>query len=154
MSHCLVLLPSSVYMLTLFNQMRKLFILLLLLAGTTSVFAASTFQWSRLSHTRLNNFVRLTKLPVGQYLIGVYSTGNTIQEYTEEQPQVVTVTKEVIVTKEVPVEKIVEVEKQLPSGTIIISPEELATYKSQCFSYVVGWKDDCVLRFISSKWLR
>lgn len=143
---------TVVYFLALeFSMLKKLFIILLI-AGTTSVYAASTFQWSRLSHTRLNNFVRLTKLPFGQYLIGVYSTGNTIQQYTTELPKTVEVevVKEVVVTKEVPVEKIVEVEKQLPIGTIIISPEEIATYRQQCFSWSQGWNDTCALRFLSS----
>lgn len=133
--------------------MKKFLFTLLLLVSITSVYA-SDFQWSRLYHNRLNIFVRTTKLPPWQYVIGVYSTGNTITEYSEPVPvtNTVTVTKEVV--KEVPVEKIVEVEKQLPIGTIVFAPDDIALYRSQCFSYRMGWDDACVLRFISSKWLR
>lgn len=133
--------------------MKKILFTLLLIASITSVYA-NDFQWSRLYHTRLNTFVRTTKLPHWQYVIGVYSTGNTITEYTEPTPEVVTntVTKEVV--KEVPVEKIVTVEKQLDPGTVVFTPDEIALYRSQCYSYRMGWDDACVLRFLSSKWLR
>lgn len=136
--------------------MRKLIVLILLLVGTTSVFAASSFQWSRLSHARLNNFVKLTKLPTWQYLIGVYATGNTIQQYTPAEPQTiqVEVIKEVQVIKEVLVEKIVEVEKPIPTGTIVFTPEQITNYRNACFSYRMGWDDQCVIRFLSVNWLR
>ncbi len=69
--------------------MKRIIILFLLLVGTTSVFA-SDFSWSRANHNRLNGFIRSTKLPPGQYLISVYSTGNTITEYV---PEVIVVEK-------------------------------------------------------------
>jgi len=133
-------------------MLKKLFIILLLLSSITSVYA-SGFQWSRLYHTRLNTFVRTTKLPHWQYVIGVYSTGNTITEYTEPTPEVVTntvtVTKEVV--KEVPVEKIVTIEKQLPPGTITISPEEKNTLRTRCYDNWSGWNAVCVDEFLYSK---
>lgn len=69
--------------------MYKIFIVILLGLATTSVFA-SDFSWSRANHNRLNGFIRSTKLPPGQYVIGVYSTGNTITEYV---PEVIVVEK-------------------------------------------------------------
>lgn len=134
--------------------MKKLLITLLLLASITSVYA-SDFQWSRLYHTRLNTFVRTTKLPHWQYVIGVYSSGNTITEYTEPTTKVVTntvtVTKEVI--KEVPVEviKTITIEKQLTPGTITISPEEKNTLRTRCYDNWSGWNPVCVDEFLYSK---
>lgn len=136
--------------------MKKLLITLLILSSITSAYAASTFQWSRLSHTRLNNFVRLTKLPVGQYLIGVYSTGNTIQQYNGPEIQTIEKIKEVQVIKEVPVEvtKTVVVEKKLPIGTIVITPEEKANLRTRCYDNWYGWNQVCVDEFLYSKFIK
>lgn len=136
--------------------MKKLIILLLLLAGTTSVYAASTFQWSRLSHTRLNNFVRLTKLPVGEYLIGVYSTGNTIQEYNPTEPVVITNTKEVIkeVRIEVPVitEKLIMIEKPTCSNGIVFNKTDIDNIKNRCLRESWYMYDpQCVMNFLYQK---
>jgi len=62
----------------------------------------------------------MTKLPPGQYVIGVYSTGNTITEYTEpivsppeirviETQKVVTETKIVEIPKYIFIDKIIYV---------------------------------------------
>ncbi len=137
--------------------MKIIIISLLLLSSITSVYA-SGFQWSRLYHNRLNTFVRTTKLPHWQYVIGVYSSGNTITEYTEPTTEVVTntvtVTNEVI--KEVPVEVIKEVlvEKQLPPGTITISPEEKKTLRTRCYDNWYGWNQVCVDEFLYSKFIK
>ena len=96
--------------------MRIILTSILLIASITSVFA-SDFQWSRAFHSRLNAFVRVTKLPPGQYVIGVYSTGNTITEYTQlvSTPEI-----RVVETQKVVVEtKIVEVPKYIVTERII-----------------------------------
>lgn len=129
----------------------KIFALILVLFMSITSVYASGFQWSRLYHNRLNTFVRTTKLPPGQYVIGVYSTGNTITEYTEPEPvtNTVVVTNEVI--KEVPVEKIITVEKQLDPRTIIITVDEKEKFRSECYSYRNGWGEECIERFLISK---
>ncbi len=133
--------------------MKKLLITLLLLASITSVYA-SDFQWSRLYHNRLNTFVRTTKLPHWQYVIGVYSSGNTITEYTEPTTEVVT--KEVI--KEVPVEKeiirYITVEKQVAdprvtTGSYILSAYDLQ-YLRSCpeYAHTEPQFKDCVFNYL------
>lgn len=134
-------------------MLKKLFIILLLLSSITSVYA-SDFQWSRLYHNRLNTFVRTTKLPTWQYVIGVYSTGNTITEYTEPTTQVVT--KEVI--KEVPVEKeiirYITVEKQVAdprvtTGSYVLSAYDLQ-YLRSCpeYTHTEPQFKDCVFNYL------
>ncbi len=109
--------------------MKKLLITLLLLTSFTSVYA-SDFQWSRLYHNRLNIFVRTTKLPPGQYIIGVYSTGNTITQY--EEPQAIQITKEVPIDKEVI--RYITIEKQIvdprvTTGSYILSERDVQFLK-------------------------
>lgn len=108
--------------------MKRIIISLLLLSSITSVYA-SGFQWSRLYHNRLNTFVRSTKLPLWQYVIGVYSSGNTITEYTEPD----TIIQKIEVIKEVPIEKevirYINVERQvsvpLPKGSYLLLKEDI-----------------------------
>lgn len=129
--------------------MKKLLIALLLVASITSVYASTEFSWSQLSHRRLDNFVRLTKLPPGQYIIGVSASGNTIQQYSEGEP--IILEREIV--EEVPVEKIVYVDvvkylqdPRLEDGKAIIVSSMDADYIYRMCSNEErpGWNVQCL----------
>lgn len=126
-----------------------------------SVFASTIgLQFSKVQQNRLNTFVRTTKLPPGQYVIGVYSTGNTITQYEEPEMSTNIIEKEII--KEVPIEKeivkYITVEKEIPIATwsVILSYEDridLWRCKEYARGRIIITKEQCVYDFMYKHFL-
>jgi hypothetical protein len=139
--------------------MKRLLILAILLSASTMTYAnSSIFSLSKLQQNRLNIIIKQLKIPQGDYKLTISLSGIKLESLQPIESQVITKEVEVIkeVVKEVPVEviKTVTVEKQLPPGTITISPEEKKTLRTRCYDNWYGWNQVCVDEFLYSKFIK